>query len=400
MEPSYTAAWPAIEFETLAWIPSERAWGVEGGRARRTTAEHYEAAIPAKIAGLTPVVSPEILALAEDASYEVSRFDAELGGEVTAFGSILLRSEAAASSQIENLSASARAILTAEIGDTSAANASAIAANTRAMSAAIDLAENLDPDSILAMHRVLMSHDQRHKPGVWRDEPVWIGTSAASPVDALYVAPAAGRVPGLIDDLMRFAGRDDLPVLAQAAIAHAQFETIHPFTDGNGRTGRSLIQAMLRSKGLTRRVTVPVSAGLLTDIDAYHAALTTYRSGNLESIVSLTAAASLRAVGNARILVSDIRDIRKAWIGQVKARRDSSVWRVLDLVGRQPVISAESVASELGIAVTNSYRYLHQLADSGILKKKTEHKIGILWRSDEVLAAIDTFAERSGRRGR
>ena len=57
-----------------------------------------------------------------------------------------------------------------------------------------------------------------------------------------------------------------MPVLAHAALAHAQFETIHPFEDGNGRTGRALVHAMLRSKGLTRTVTVPISAGLLVDV--------------------------------------------------------------------------------------------------------------------------------------
>ena len=95
------------------------------------------------------------------------------------------------------------------------------------------------------------------------------------------VRPASHtRVPAAIDDLMTFAARDDVPLLAQIAVAHAQFETIHPFTDGNGRTGRALVQAMLRNKGLTRQVTVPVSAGLLVDTDGYIAALTAYRDGD------------------------------------------------------------------------------------------------------------------------
>ncbi len=100
------------------------------------------------------------------------------------------------------------------------------------------------------------------------------------------------RVPAAIDDLMAFAARDDVPLLAQIAVAHAQFETIHPFTDGNGRTGRALVQAMLRNKGLTRQVTVPVSAGLLADTDGYIAALTAYRDGDAAPIVERFAEAS------------------------------------------------------------------------------------------------------------
>jgi Fic family protein len=112
------------------------------------------------------------------------------------------------------------------------------------------------------MHATLMASDARHTPGALRSEQVWIGRSSASPVGAEFVAPVSERVPGLLDDCLTFARRDDLPVLVQTAVTHAQFETIHPFTDGNGRTGRSLTQAMLRSKGVTRSVTVPVSAGL------------------------------------------------------------------------------------------------------------------------------------------
>jgi len=72
----------------------------------------------------------------------------------------------------------------------------------------------------------------------------------------------ADRVPDAMRDLLQFARRDDLPVIPQVAILHAQFETIHPFPDGNGRTGRALMHAALRAKGVTRHVSVPISAGL------------------------------------------------------------------------------------------------------------------------------------------
>jgi len=142
---------------------------------------------------------------------------------------------------------------------------------------------------------------------------------------------------------VRFAQRNDIPVLAHAAIAHAQFETIHPFPDGNGRTGRALIHSMLRAKGLTRRVTVPVSAGLLSDTRHYFDTLTLYRQGEVAPIVETMANAALRAIGNGRQLVDELRAIRQGWQDKIKARRDSAAWQLADLLVRQPVVDAALV---------------------------------------------------------
>jgi len=110
--------------------------------------------------------------------------------------------------------------------------------------------------------------------------------------------------------------------MPQVAVAHAQFETIHPFTDGNGRTGRALVQAMLHNKRLTRQITVPVSAGLLANTDAYFEALGSYRAGDPAPIVEQLSSASVLAVVNGRHLVGDLRSIRERWNSQIKARRN------------------------------------------------------------------------------
>ena len=104
----------------------------------------------------------------------------------------------------------------------------------------------------------LMARADAESAGRWRDQQRWIGGSQLGPHSTMFVPPVHQRVPGLIDDLVAFIARDDSPVLAHAALAHAQFETIHPFEDGNGGTGRALVHSMLRSKGLTRTVTVPI----------------------------------------------------------------------------------------------------------------------------------------------
>ena len=330
---------------------------------------------------------------------EIARFDAELGGEIAPFSAVLLRSESAASSQIENLTASARAIAEAELpGLKAKRNAEMIVANTAAMRAAVALSARIDADAILAMHRALMAKEPRHTPGEFRREPVWIG-GGPTPIGATFVGPRHELVPGAIDDLIAFTQRTDLPALPQIAVAHAQFETIHPFTDGNGRTGRALVQALLRNKGLTRHVTVPISAGLLADTGAYFDALTSYRRGDAAQIVERFTEASTRAIANGRELIAELRAIRENWTERIRARSDSAVWKVADLLTRRPVVNAALLADELGIDSTNAHRYLTPLAEAGILVETTSRTRNRVWRSPEVLAAIDAFAERAGRRG-
>lgn len=359
----------------------------------------YRPAVPANIADLVLDLPPSVLAEAESASREITRFDAELGGEIAPFAAVLLRSESAASSQIENLTASSRAIAEAELpGGKAKRNAAMIVANTAAMQAAIALSDTVDANAILAMHRALMANEPRHTPGEFRTEPVWIG-GGSTPIGAAFVGPPHELVHGAIDDLITFAQRADVPALPQIAVAHAQFETIHPFTDGNGRTGRALVQAVLCNKGLTRQVTVPVSAGLLADTDSYFAALTAYRDGDAAPIIERFSQASVLAIVNGRQLVAEIRGIRESWNDVITARSDSAVWKVADLLTRRPVVNAALLAQELGIESTNAHRYLNPLTEAGILIETTSGPRNRAWRSPEVLAALDAFADRAGQRG-
>ncbi|TAJ46494.1 MAG: Fic family protein [Herbiconiux sp.] len=389
--------WPRLEWETQTWLPTS-GWGV--GAELGSGAQPYKSSLPPSIAALTPEPNAEANEAAEAAVRELSRFDAELGTRVAGFAPVLLRSEAASSSQIENLTASARAIFSAELGSKASRNAELIAANTRAMQAAIALADDLSPAALAEMHRVLMGDQTRHTPGEWRREAVWIGTKSNSPIGAEFVAPHFERVPKLIDDVIAFSARRDIPALTSTAIAHAQFETIHPFTDGNGRTGRAFAQALLRHRGVTRNVAVPVSAGLLADVDGYHRALTAYREGDVSPIVLAFGEASLRALTNARELVDEIDAIKSGWQRQLKARRSSNAWALLDVIAQRPVIDSATAAASLGVKQPNVYPPLQALTDAGILKSKAEHRLGPFWRSDEILGAIDRFAVRAGRRER
>jgi Fic family protein len=390
----------AIGHEGLTWpAPTEAGYGLADLRAAQRQSGEYDAAIPAVIAHLEADLPANVLANSDEASRELARFDAELGHDIAPFASVLLRSESAASSNIENLTASARAIAEAEaLGGDGRRNAALIVANTEALKAAIALADELDEHTILAMHDALMRSTQPALAGRWRTEQVWIGGGTFGPRGADFIAPHHERVRPAIADLLAFARRTDVPTLPQIAIVHAQFETIHPFTDGNGRTGRALVQAMLRNKRLTRQITVPVSAGLLSNTDAYFQALGSYRDGDPAPIVEQLSSAAILAVVNGRHLVGDLRSIRGEWDARITARRDSAVHRVADLLVRQPVFNALTLQRELGITTGNARRYIDPLVEARVIVEFTDRTRNRAWRAPEILRALDAFAERAGRR--
>lgn len=391
--------WPAVGWEEQAWRPSIPPELVSR-RVRERHAGPYLAAVVPAIAERGVSVPTPVAALADAASVEIARFDAELGAEVAPFGALLLRSESASSSQIENLTSGARAIALAELNHGDRSNAGQIVANVRAMRSALALADHLDEDAILAIHATLLEHDRHYEPGRWRREQVWIGGTSFGPHQAAFIPPHHRHVPGAMADLVRFVQRDDIPTLTQAALAHAQFETIHPFTDGNGRTGRALIHSMLHGNGLTRNVTVPVSAGLLTDVSGYFAALTRYRDGDLSEIVRLLAEASFTAIANGRQLVADLQEIRDRWRRVVQARRDALAWRLAELLLRQPVIDAPTAQRELGATSANTHRAIRQLTDAGVITELSGRRRARVWQATEVLSVLDDFAARAGRRER
>ncbi len=337
-------------------------------------------------------------ALISDATAAIARFDSEVGRDLAPFSVVLLRSESTSSSRIENLTSGAKSILLAEMGSREKRNASEIVGNVRAMRAALRLADSVNAEAILAMHASLLADTDPDSAGRWRTEQVWVGGDSFSPHAAEFVPPHHAHVPALVEDLIAFARRTDLPLMTQVAIAHAQFETIHPFTDGNGRTGRALIHAMLRGHGLTRHVTVPVSAGLLMNTAGYFDALTTYRAGNPAPIVSALAHAAFAAIDNGRRLVRDLSAIREGWTDHIVARRDAAAWRLADLLLRQPVIDAATVARELDMNSANVMRPIAPLVEAGVLTEFTGFARNRMWQSHEVLDALDAFAKRAARR--
>lgn len=387
----------AVDYEQRPWRPTTE---LTSRTQKRLHTGPYSSSIPARIVDLELGLATDVIAESEDALREIVRFDEYAsqklgpGVELAPMSSILLRTESAASSQIENLTVGARGLALAELGLPANRNASIVVGNVRAMEAAIAARSGIDAGSILAMHRALMTPTGDTHAGEWRQEQVWIGGSNVGPHRAAFVPPHHDRLAESLTDLFDFASRTDLPVLPHVALTHAQFETIHPFTDGNGRTGRALVHVMLHRSDAVQRVTVPLSAGLLTDTRSYFDSLDAYRSGKVEPIVRSFNNATFHAVANGRQLVDDLVATRLRWTENVVARSDSVVWGAVDALVGQPVIDNAFVQRTFGVSDMAAQRAIDKLVEAQVLRQTSKGRRNRVWQADDVLTALDEFAER------
>ena len=228
--------------------------------------------------------------------------------------------------------------------------------------------------------------------GQIREEPSWIG--GTDPSRAEYVGPPAEQVRPLLEDLCEFMNRDDISPVAQAAIAHAQFETIHPFGDGNGRVGRCLIQVLLLRRGLAPR-TPPISLVLGANKDAYISGLESfaparsttgsrYFAGATESGGAPLARVLRRGGGDARGLADAVAPVRA----------DSAALALIDLLPRYPIVTAAAAEGEIGRSRRATITGLERLADAEVLTRHRNQKKGDSWEAKELFALLDEF-ERS-----
>jgi len=397
----------AVTYESRPWNqPDADDTFAMSRRTRLKSRGPYQAAVLPQIAERPFPLPPQVEADAAEALMEIRGFDAELSstelghdGEFAPLAAILLRTESASSSQIENVTAGAKALAMATIHEKAGPNAHLVAANVTAMRRAIEMADDLTEQTILAAHAALLEGYEYAQPGRFRTAQVWIGGAAPTPHTATFVPPHADRVGSAMADLLAFCDRTDVALLPLVSIAHAQFETIHPFADGNGRTGRALVHVLLRRAGATRRLTVPVSAGLLANTESYFDALMAYREGDAAPIVERFSEAAFTAVNNGRALNRDLADMYAGWEHRLTARRDAAAWRVLPLLVRQPAVTVKVVQEATGVSVPAAQNAIDQLVGADIVSPATAGQRNRVWIATEVIEALDEFAARAGRRG-
>jgi Fic family protein len=323
---------------------------------------------------------------------------------------LLLRAESVASSRLEGLEVGPRRLLRAEaarqMGETPAdITAEEVLGNIDAMRAALAIGESDEPitaDALLKVHRRLLRDTAiRQHAGRIRTVQNWIGGSEYNPCSAAYVPPPAERVPDLLDDLAQFCNSDSLPAVVQAAIAHAQFETIHPFADGNGRTGRALVHLILRRRGLSTSVQPPVSLILATHASGYIGGLTGFRFDGspdgaaaregLNSWVGFFAAACTRAVDDAIAFEKRCQELEAEWRARIgRIRSGSSVDLLVRLLPGTPILTVRSAMAVLGRSKPQVNEAVSRLEGVGVLKQVT---VGRRNRAFEAREVIDAFAD-------
>lgn len=200
----------------------------------------------------------------------------------------------------------------------------------------------------------------------------------------------------LMDDLMAFASRDDLPAIPQAAIMHAQFENIHPFTDGNGRTGRALISALMRQRGHTKHTTIPIAAALAAQREDYFSTLWKYRDdGDAGPVISLISAAITVTSKESRVTAARLEDMPAQWNDQAsRPRRDSASGKLLRHLTLRPILSAHEAEEITGSSERSAARAVTRLEDAGIIHEVTGRKRNRVWVASEVIGEIDGLAHR------
>jgi Fic family protein len=312
----------------------------------------------------------------------------------------LLRTESAASSRIEGvrishkrLARAAYARAGARRGDNRAAE---VLGNVEAMERAIDLGTSAEPFAVAHIqdiHRKLLRFtDDREIAGVLRRSQSWIGGNDYHPVGAPYIGPPPEHVHALVEDLCSFITRTDLAAVAQAAITHAQFENIHPFADGNGRTGRALIYTVLRRRGEISNYIPPISLVLGSEPKSYVGGLGAYSRGDVSGWCARFAHATVRAASAAERLAQSIEELQAAWLKRVgEPRRDAAIRELVSALPEQPIIdvpAAQQLTGKSHVAVGNA---IAQLEQAGILKRLNERKWGRVWECGELFTLVEDF---------
>lgn len=394
----------------MIWVGRHGAFGLP--RAARRTCR-YDAYVPDLLAAVDVTLSADIAADVSDAERAIQHLNERepAVASLEALARLLLRAESVASSRIEGLTVGVDRLVRAEavraLGEpVTDRTAAVVLGNVEAMALAVEDVTTrpvVTVADVLAIHDALIRHtDQPSLGGRVRTEQNWIGGNDFNPCSADFVPPPPDDVPGLLDDLVAFVNTDRYPALVQAALAHAQLETIHPFADGNGRTGRALIHIVLRRRGLAPRYVPPISLILATRSREYVSGLTAYRhvgdatspeaQAGINQWLGVFAAAAARAAADAARFGQQIDDLVRTWrerAAPVRAR--SAVDLLVRVLPSAPVVTVATAAKLIGRSVPQTNSAIARLMAAGVLTQTTVGRRNRAFEATGVVAAITGF---------
>ena len=400
----------------MARLEARRWHGDASGQTRRDRRPcDYGVYIPDPLVGRRFVLDGDVAADVADAEAALVRLDATAGAlaDTEALARLLLRAEAVASSRIEGLEVGGRRLLRAQAArqlgeEPRDVTAVEVLGNIEAMAWAVEAVPPggaISVEIVLEAHRRLLAGTRLEEHGGRiRTVQNWIGGSDYNPCAAAFVPPPHELVGELLSDLTAFCNDDSLPAVAQAAIAHAQFETIHPFVDGNGRAGRALIHLVLRRRGLAPRILPPVSLILATWPRDYVAGLTGTRyegapdseeaHAGINRWIALFASACRRSAEDARRFEEQLRALQDSWrerLGSV--RRGSAADLLVRALPGAPLLTATTASDLIGRSFQATSLAIDRLVEAGVLKQVTVGRRNRAFEAPELIAAF-TALER------
>lgn len=379
----------------------------------------YRAYVPHPLAGWSPSVSADMMSSLNSASDALASLASRRSATAGVGEWMTARDESIRSSVIEGVHSTAAGLVWAHYRHAAGLpvsddNDALTLGASRQVDAAVDLGRrmrgghNCSLEDVLALHETLFS-GTRDEPlgGRLRDCPMWIGPSGAPISAATFVAPPPEAIPELIEDLIGYINGSDHPPVVQAALAHVQFETIHPFEDGNGRTGRALIQTVLNARA-TVDGSVPVSAALNTDTRLYYSAL---RSA--QSVVCARGDHAARdaallpwldlfgstcwAAARESLAVSDaIESVVAGWRSRIRTRAGSPARALMDALPSMPVFDVNSVAERLAVSPRAARRAVEALEAAGIVASSGTRR-NRRYRTDEMIDVLRRVTPDGGR---
>lgn len=363
----------------------------------------YDAFVPLPLGKLPVTLEATVAGVAQEAESAIRTLNAFAQPALQPLARLLLRTESIASSKIEGLQLGVRGLAKAEARLEGGSPVGSVTAEVLANVAAMELAieEATQPRAftvrdIKSIHRRLMAGtiDAPRIAGVIRTTQNWIGGNDYNPCGADFVPPPPEQVQDLLSDLCDAINDERLPPLVQAALVHAQFETIHPFADGNGRAGRALIHVVLRRRNVAPVYVPPISVVLGKNKTRYIDGLTRFRGDGVGTWIDQFAAATARAARLADSYVHKVRALQDGWVEQLRShpdapRRGAAAWAILEVLPGYPIVTGPLVQAATGRSRPQIYVALGQLETAGILSALSQSRRNRSWEAAGLLDILE-----------
>lgn len=371
--------------------------------ARHKRACRYEAFIPDELQSLEISLSAGTAGMVSEAEGAIRSLNASARPALAPLARLLLRTESIASSKVEGMQMGVRELARAEArmeaGGRRSETAAEILDNVGAMETAIGeavAAARFGERETRAIHRRLMMHEGKgRRAGAFRTGQNWIGGNDYNPCGADFVPPPVEKMPRLLDELYAAVNDDTLPPIVQAALVHAQFETIHPFDDGNGRTGRALIHVILRRRGLAPTYVPPISVVLASGREQYIAGLTRFRGTGVEQWLDHFAQAATQSAMLAMRYLRDVEVLMADWRERLTRgaapRADAAAWAIIEVLPAHPILSGPVAAAATGRSRGPVYEALTQLQEAGVLVPLSAARRNQSWEASGLLALLESL---------